>query len=128
MEINNEVNKMNMKWLTYGILFGGAVGAITALFSAPSSGEELRKQIREQKDEWCRWLQELNIHLHNLQTSVQHTTKEGKEVLSELITDLKQSFHQWRHEMKPHENLLKQEIAEIHKALTELEQKLNHYE
>lgn len=40
---------MNGKALVTGILVGGVVGAATALLTAPSSGKELRTQVKESK-------------------------------------------------------------------------------
>ena len=70
-----------------GILFGAAVGSIVALLFAPSSGEELRGNIKTQADAQYAKLQEqyqngmteLQTRMDKMSSDLQSMTSRSKE-------------------------------------------------
>ena len=64
---------------TMGFVFGAIVGAAVALLVTPSSGEDLRKQIKSRadvevaklQDEWQKGMQEVQNRLDKVSTEVQ---------------------------------------------------------
>ncbi len=115
---------MNKKMLTYGLLVGGAVGAAAALLYAPLSGKELRKQMRESKDEWIKIASEFKENATDLKESVTKLSLDGKEIIKELATDVKMAVEEWQHEIEPTKEAMQTEIKNIQKTIAELENKL----
>ncbi len=87
---------MNGKALITGILVGGVVGAATALLTAPSSGKELRTQVKESKNDWVKMATELKEDVMDIKDSVTKVSKEGKEVIKELAADVKVAVEEWQ--------------------------------
>lgn len=115
---------MNKKMLTYGLLVGGAVGAAAALLYAPLSGKELRKQMRESKDEWIKIANEFKENATELKESVTKLSQDGKEIIKELATDVKIAVEEWQHEIEPTKEAMQTEIKNIQNTIAELESKL----
>ncbi|GIN93180.1 hypothetical protein J6TS1_43370 [Siminovitchia terrae] len=115
---------MNKKMLTYGLFVGGAVGAAAALLYAPLSGKELRKQMRESKDEWIKIASEFKENATELKESVTKLSHDGKEIIKELATDVKMAVEEWQHEIEPTKEAMQTEIKNIQKTIAELENKL----
>lgn len=110
--------------LTYGLFLGGAVGAAAALLYAPLSGKELRKQMKENKDDWIKIANELKENATELKESVTKLSKDGKEIIKELATDVKTTVEEWQHEIGPTKEAMQTEIKNIQKTIAELEDKL----
>jgi len=70
-----------------GTLFGAAVGSIVALLFAPSSGEELRTNIKTQadtqyarlQDEYQKGLQQVQSRLDQVSSDLQAVSSRSKE-------------------------------------------------
>jgi gas vesicle protein len=78
-------NRSGKGFLT-GLLTGGIVGAALALLYAPSSGRELRAQIRVKKDEI---IDDTTEYLQIAKTKAAELINEGKRKSEELIIDAK---------------------------------------
>ncbi|MCR2821074.1 YtxH domain-containing protein [Lederbergia panacisoli] len=115
---------MNTKALAYGILVGGVVGAATALLTAPSSGKELRSQLKESKGEWIRIAQDLKEDAMDIKNSVAKVSKEGKEIIKELAGDVKMAVEEWQRDIEPNIEAMQEEMREIQNTIAQLEQKL----
>ncbi|WP_158598228.1 YtxH domain-containing protein [Falsibacillus albus] len=116
---------MNKKIFSYGLLFGTAIGAVSALLSAPSSGKELRTQLQESGDEWLNTLKEIKVNVQGLKDSVAKVSKEGKDTILQLTSDIKEIVQQWQLDSKPNKDQLKLEIAEIQQTIAELESEIH---
>jgi gas vesicle protein len=76
-----------MKYLL-SFLVGAVLGAAAALLYAPSSGDELRKNIKTQADtqytklqeEWQRGTQEMQTRIDKLSSDLQALSNRSKEV------------------------------------------------
>lgn len=115
---------MNKKLLTYGFIIGGAVGAATALLSAPLSGKELRSQVKETRDDWLRIANEFKENAAELKESVSSLTKDGKEIIQDLATDMKTAVAEWQQDIEPTKEAMQNEIKNIQQTISELEGKL----
>jgi len=70
-----------------GTLFGAAVGSIVALLFAPSSGEELRANIKTQadtqyarlQDEYQKGLQQVQSRMDQVSSDLQAVSSRSKE-------------------------------------------------
>jgi len=70
-----------------GTLFGALVGAVVALLFAPSSGEELRTNIKTKadaeyaklQDEWQKGVQEMQTRMDKMSTDLQAIASRSKE-------------------------------------------------
>jgi gas vesicle protein len=80
-----ENNNSGKGFLT-GLLAGGIIGAAIALLYAPSSGRELRAQIRVKKDEL---IDDTSEYLQIAKTKATELINEGKKKSEELIIDAK---------------------------------------
>lgn len=121
---NFEVIRMNKKSFSLGILIGGALGAAAALLYSPSSGKELRLQIKETTNEWTKIMNDLKNNANDLKDSVTKLTKEGKDIIKEISHDVKTAVNDWQKQTEPNKERLQEEVIKIQKTLEELEQKL----
>lgn len=68
-------------------LTGAAVGAVVALLYAPTSGEELRSQIREEADtRWQMVTTEFDNAVSSMQQSLEETRKEMLALVEEALS------------------------------------------
>jgi len=68
-------------------LTGAAVGAVVALLYAPTSGEELRSQIREEADtRWQMVTTEFDNAVSSMQESLEETRKEVLALVEEALS------------------------------------------
>ncbi|CAM4061937.1 YtxH domain-containing protein [Lederbergia lenta] len=115
---------MKAKALAYGLLIGGAVGAATALLSAPLSGKELRNQIKDSKDNWIRMAYDLKEDVLDIKDSVTKLSDESKVIIKELASDVKIAVNEWQNDIEPNKNALQKEMQEIQKTIADLEEQL----
>ena len=70
-----------------GTLLGAAIGSIVALLFAPSSGEELRANIKTQadtqyarlQDQWQKGMNEMQTRMDKMSSDLQAVTSRSKE-------------------------------------------------
>ncbi|HEO8421487.1 YtxH domain-containing protein [Niallia sp. FSL W8-0635] len=115
---------MSAKSFLSGFLIGGIAAGITTLLTTPYSGKEVRKVCSDNGKAFLQHIQELKIDLNEIKDSVKTVTVEGKTVLSDFIKDLKLSIETWQEEVKPHQELLQQELDELQSTINELENDL----
>jgi gas vesicle protein len=74
--------------LALGFLLGAVAGAAVALLYAPSTGEDLRADIKSQadtqyarlQDEWQKGMQEIQTRMDKMTSDMQAMTSDSKEV------------------------------------------------
>ncbi|MBT2571857.1 YtxH domain-containing protein [Planococcus sp. ISL-110] len=108
-----------------GLATGVAVGAATALFSAPQSGQEFRTTVKSTSSEWKEYLNELKVKVNGLKESVNHLTEEAKSQLPEAVDGLKASLETWTESTAPAKEHLQLEIMAIQNAIEELQNTLS---
>jgi len=77
----------NVMKYALSFLLGAAIGAVVALLFAPSSGEELRTNIKTQadtqyakmQDEYQKGMQELHTKMDKMSSELQSMTSRSKE-------------------------------------------------
>ncbi|MBN8192560.1 YtxH domain-containing protein [Bacillus sp. NTK074B] len=116
---------MNKKSLAYGLLIGGVVGGVASLLTSPSSGKEIRAQIKDKKDDWTGVIEEMKVHISELKESIGTLSQEGKETVLQLSKDLQASFKQWQASTEPNNQRLQEEIQSIQRTIEELEKSIN---
>ncbi|MGG3914759.1 YtxH domain-containing protein [Rossellomorea vietnamensis] len=116
---------MNKKSLAYGLLIGGVVGGVASLLTSPSSGKEIRAQIKDKKDDWTVVIEEMKGHIGELKESIGTLSQEGKETVLQLSKDLQASFKQWQASTEPNNQRLQEEIHSIQRTIEELEKSIN---
>ncbi|MCA1059611.1 YtxH domain-containing protein [Rossellomorea aquimaris] len=116
---------MNKKSLAYGLLIGGVVGGVASLLTSPSSGKEIRAQIKDKKDDWTSVVEEMKGHIGELKESIGTLSQEGKETVLQLSKDLQASFKQWQASTEPNNQRLQEEIQSIQRTIEELEKSIN---
>lgn len=112
------------KSLFLGFLIGGAVSATVALLSAPSSGRELRSQIKTQSLEWKDTIDELLQDGLTLKKQIAETSKEGVALINELTHEMKKSVEEWKSAVEPHQENIHEYLEEIEASLKALEEKV----
>ncbi|MCC5802954.1 YtxH domain-containing protein [Rossellomorea vietnamensis] len=116
---------MNKKSLAYGLLIGGVVGGVASLLTSPSSGKEIRAQIKDKKDDWTVVIEDMKGHIGELKESIGTLSQEGKETVLQLSKDLQASFKQWQASTEPNNQRLQEEIQSIQRTIEELEKSIN---
>ncbi|CAN7474067.1 YtxH domain-containing protein [Rossellomorea sp. LjRoot5] len=116
---------MNKKSLAYGLLIGGVVGGVASLLTSPSSGKEIRAQIKDKKDDWTVVIEEMKGHIGELKESIGTLSQEGKETVLQLSKDLQASFKQWQASTEPNNQRLQEEIQSIQRTIEALEKSIN---
>ena len=105
-----------------GILCGSAVAGIAALLTAPSSGTELRRKLKEKSEDFKRSLTDLKDDTKLLTEQIAGTAAEGKDVFIELKGDVQKAFSSWKNETTPHRESIQREIEELQKSIDYLQQ------
>lgn len=72
------------KGLLFGLLAGGAIGALLGLLFAPKSGRELREDIKHKSDEY---MDDAEKYIADARTKAKDLINEGKKRSEKLISD-----------------------------------------
>ena len=107
-----------------GLVAGSVAAAVTVLYSAPQSGNELRKTVKNATTDLKVKCQDVQGCIDDLKNSISHLTQEAKEAIPVAIEGIKGSVEQWQRATEPNKERMDKEIAAIQKALEELEQSL----
>ncbi|HKI77580.1 MAG TPA: YtxH domain-containing protein [Ignavibacteriaceae bacterium] len=74
------------KGLLFGLIAGGAIGAVLGMLYAPKSGRELRDELRSKSDEY---LDDADRYLAEAKDRAKELINEGKKRSDKLISDAK---------------------------------------
>lgn len=113
------------KSILLGLIFGGTVGATVTLFTAPSSGRELRQRVMEQSLEWKAVIDEIIQEGLHLKDQIAKTSKEGVALINELTTEMKTSVEEWKAVIEPHQENIHDYLEQIEASIKDLEEKIN---
>lgn len=114
----------NGKSIITGFIVGGVVSAATALLVTPTSGRELRQQIKEQSLEWKSTVDDIIQDGLRLKDQIAKTSKEGVALINELTEEMKTSIEEWREAIEPHQENIHGYLEEIESSIKDLENKL----
>ncbi len=107
-----------------GLVAGSVAAAVTVLYSAPQSGNELRKTVKSATIDMKVKFKDVKGCVDDLKDSIARLTHEAKEAIPIAIDGIKGSVEQWQQATEPNKERMDKEIAAIQKALEELEQSL----
>ena len=113
------------KSLLLGLIVGGAAGAVTTLLSTPSSGRELRENVKLQSLEWKDMADNLLQDALRLKDQISKTSKEGVSLINDLTQEMKKSVDEWKVAVSPHQENIHEYLEQIQKSLKDLEEKVN---
>lgn len=112
------------KSLILGITIGGTLGFVATLFSAPSSGKNMRYRVKEQSTEWREMLDGMKFDGQHLKKQISETSKEGASMMKNLTLEMKHSIEEWRKTVEPHKKNIQEYIEQIETSLKDLEDKV----
>jgi len=112
------------KSIAIGFIVGGTISAATALLTAPSSGRELRRQIKEQSLEWKRIVDDIIQDGLRLKDQIAKTSKEGVALINELTSEMKTSVEEWKNAIEPHQENIYEYLEQIESSIKDLENKI----
>ena len=107
-----------------GLVTGSVAAAVTVLYSAPQSGNDLRKTVKNASTDMKDKLKDVRGCVDDLKDSIASLTQEAKVAIPAAIDGIKGSVEQWQQATEPNKERMEKEIAAIQKALEELEQSL----
>lgn len=112
------------KSLFLGFVVGGTVGAVTTLLSAPSSGKEFRRRMKQQGEEWKERADKLLQDSLRLKDQITETSKEGIALIYQLTQEMQESIQDWKTAVEPHQDNIYDYLEQIEISLKELEAKV----
>ena len=124
MQLNGVIIMRAKSWLL-GFLIGGAAAGISTLLTAPNSGEQTRQNLKENRDEVKKQLAELKGQLVDIKRATVKASKEGKNMIVALSTDMKVAVGDWKRDILPHQQALQKELHAIEAAISALEKNLD---
>lgn len=115
----------NAKSLLIGFIAGGVVSAAATLLSAPSSGKELRYNVKSRGEGIVDTFGKIKTDGLQLSEQIAQTSKEGATLIKELSNDFRSSVETWKRTIEPHQKNIQKHLAQIEDSLRELEEKTN---
>ncbi|WP_050614236.1 YtxH domain-containing protein [Bacillus testis] len=113
---------MKGKNVMLGFLAGAAVGGIATLLYAPASGKDLRKNIKENKEDIQVILADIKERIKDMKSETVSASNVSKETIKVFVSDVKERISAWKTDIEPHKQDIQYRIKEIESALGELEQ------
>src|SRR5699024_8439804 len=101
------------------------VSAATALLVTPSSGKDLREQIKSQSGEWKRIVDDIIQDGIRLKNQIATTSKEDVALINELTDEMKTSIDEWKEAIELHQENIHEYLEEIDASIKDLETKLS---
>ena len=108
-----------------GFVIGGTVSAVATLLSTPTSGKELRGQVKQQGLEWKEMADNLLQDAIRLKDQIAKTSKEGVAIINNLTVEMKKSIEEWKSTVEPHQENIHDYLEQIQASLKDLEEKVN---
>lgn len=115
---------MKVKSLLLGFVVGGTVSAAATLLSTPTSGKELRSNLKTQTNEWKEMFAQLAQDSMRLKDQLAETSKEGTALVKNLTKEMKKSVEEWKVAVEPHQDNIHDYLEQIEASLKELEDKI----
>lgn|SRR5699024_8027153 len=112
------------KSLFLGFLVGGTISAAATLLSTPTSGRDLREQIKKQSKDWKETIDDLVHDGLKLKDQIAQTSKEGIALVNELTQEMKKSVEEWKVAVEPHQESIHDYLEQIESSLKDLEEKI----
>lgn len=107
-------------WLA-GLIIGGMAGAVTTLLTTPSSGKDLKKNLRKTKDFMKETAKEVISNTDYLKQTVSQFLHEGKTVIPQTSRELKESIKLWQENIQSNKNAIEEGVHHIQVSVKNLE-------
>ena len=108
-----------------GFMIGGVASAVATLLSTPTSGKELRGQVKQQSREWKEMADNLMQDAIRIKDQIAKTSKEGVALINNLTVEMKKSIEEWKSTVEPHQENIHEYLEQIQASLKDLEEKVN---
>ena len=116
---------MKVKTFLSGALIGVAAGMAVAVSMAPQSGQQLRGNISTNTARYKQQMLAVKQEGNNVSQAVSAFTNEAKNNIPQIITELKETFTNFKKEIEPETKNLKQEIEGLQNSFNEIEQNIS---
>lgn len=116
---------MSSNQLLKGLVTGAILGGISALLTAPASGKETRKKVKEYADNWEIHFEEIRKSILELSENIIHTAGVTYEQLLPAIDEIKNAIIKWQEEIAPHREKISEKVEELQEAFNGLEKTIN---
>ena len=116
---------MKAKSLLIGFLIGGVAAGISTLLTAPNSGKETRRNLKENTGNIKKQMEELKNQIIDLKDTALRAGKESKIIIAELLPDVKTMVDEWKRDIHSGQQALHKKIHAIEVAISNLEKSLD---
>lgn len=115
------MDQLKTKHVLLGFLAGATVAGVSTLLYAPASGKDLRKNIKNNKEDIQEIFLEIKTRIKEMKEETVSASQVSKEAIKIFITDVKGLISTWKEDIEPHKQEIQYRIKEIESALGELE-------
>ena len=115
---------MNGKSFIYGVLIGGTIAGVSALLTTAESGASRRAKIKSTAQSIQLTIEDLKQEAIHIKDQVTQAMEEGKATVGNIAEEIKVSVDLWQNSIKPHQESIQQNIANLQEELEKLEKKL----
>lgn len=116
---------MKAKTFLSGLVVGVVAGVAVAISTAPQSGQQLRGNISKNTTRYKQQMLAVKKESGNVSHAVNAFTNEAKNNIPQIINELKEIFTNFKKEIEPETQILKQEIEGLQKSFNEIEQNIS---
>ncbi|MEH7385320.1 YtxH domain-containing protein [Bacillus sp. JJ1521] len=109
------------KSLFYGLLIGSVIGGVSVLLSAPSSGKEFRRTLRNNQKHITDTLSQVVSEGKSVTEQVSKSTIQAVNTITEVSGEFTNSIYHWKKEIEGNQKNIQKELLEIESALEKLE-------
>ncbi|MDF2557464.1 MAG: hypothetical protein K0R71_1292 [Bacillales bacterium] len=113
---------MSSNQLLKGFITGVLLGGVGALLTAPASGKETRKKVKDYAENWEIHFEEIKQSIFELTENIIHTAGVTYEQLLPAIDEIKEAIVKWQEEIAPHRERITDKVEELQNAINGLEQ------
>ncbi|WP_010283532.1 YtxH domain-containing protein [Bacillus timonensis] len=112
---------MSTKSLFYGVLIGSVIVGMSVLLTAPTSGKDFRRTLKNNQKMLSSTLSQVVTEGKLLTNQVSKSTSLAMNTITKVSSDVKQSLNQWKHEIENNQKNIQKELLTIENALEKLE-------
>ncbi|MEK4230662.1 YtxH domain-containing protein [Solibacillus sp. FSL H8-0538] len=116
---------MKAKSLLIGLTAGIVGGAVAVLLTTPQSGEQLRTNLIRNTNSAKEKICDVKYQASAVKQSFSVLSNEAKNNIPNIINELKETFAHFKQDIEPETVILKQEIENLQKSITEIERNLS---
>ncbi|MED3648843.1 YtxH domain-containing protein [Halalkalibacterium halodurans] len=109
---------MKIRPFFYGALTGAILASIATLLIAPTSGKELQKKCKAKGRSLQQSIEQMKHDGIQLKDRISKTSKMTSEALKTVGPEIKTSLDQWKEDVDPSLQKLKDDIEQLQKAVS----------